>query len=71
LDLIEFDVDQFIIFVSLGMHVRQDFLCLLQSTLGDEPTGRFGNSPLNSKSATIFLFELCLFFVPNENQLAN
>jgi hypothetical protein len=47
LDLIEFDVDQFIVFISLGMHVSQDLLCLLQSALGDEPTGRFGDSPAN------------------------
>jgi hypothetical protein len=57
-DLIELDVDQFIVFVSLGMHVCQDLLRLLQSALRDEPTGGFGNSPANSRLATLFLVEL-------------
>lgn len=70
LDLLELDVDQFIVFVSLGMYVSQDLLCLLQSALGNEPTGRFGNGPVNSKSEKSFLVGLCLCLLPNENQLA-
>jgi hypothetical protein len=56
LDLVKLDVDQLIVFISLGMNISQNLLCLLMSALRDEPTRRLGDGPANSESETVFLF---------------
>jgi len=45
LDLVELDIDEVIVQVSLGVDVGQDLLGLGRFALGDEPTGRLGDGP--------------------------
>lgn len=61
LDFFELDVDQLVIFVTLGMDICQHLLCLFQPALGDEPTGRLRDGPANCESVKEDKRNICNF----------